>query len=340
MAATTKALVPTVPPLFKRILSVFPQDYFRYCFAYGSGVFRQGDACGSNPMIDMIFVVDDPIGFHAQNVLWNPSHYSSVKYLGHNFISKIQELWPAKVYFNTLIPVTEEGILLKYGVVKSVDLIDDLYDWDYIYLAGRLHKPVLEIGVATGELKSSLLQNLYNALHAALLILPGCFSELELYKTISALSYKGDFRMVIGENKNKVNNIVDNQAIHFRHLYRPLLNQLGNYVEVPNGEPFDQVCLQDMSSESRLYHLFQLPKTPQQALVKYWRSHGGRRKDIEDVLRDLSKSPDVGEMLSICLKGIVFKSSCLQSIKGIITAGLSKSVAYSNSKINKMLKSK
>lgn len=339
-ASVTKALVPTVPPLFRKILSLFPENYFRYCFAYGSGVYSQGKASGSNPMIDLIFAVDDSIGFHGQNMLWNPSHYSGIKHFGHTFVAGVQEKWPAKVYFNTNIPLQDEGIMLKYGVVNTADLVNDLLDWDYLYMAGRLHKPVLEIFPPVKDLKMALRQNLYSALHAALIILPEYFTERQLYATIVSLSYNGDFRMVIGENKDKVNNIVNNQIEYFRKLYRPYIKTFESYIEIPDGESADQMCVQDMDSNTRMYHLFQLPKVPQQALAKSWRRRNRNiRKDTEEILKDIARNPDVGELLAECLKDIVFSSSVQQSLKGIFTAGLKKSLAYGNSKLSKMKQS-
>jgi translocator assembly and maintenance protein 41 len=78
--------------------------------------------------------------------------------------------------------------------------------------------------------------NLTQAVRVALLTLPAEFNETELYERIAGISYKGDFRMVIGENPNKVKNIVEKQLSHFRRVYSHLLEDLPNVAVLENGQ--------------------------------------------------------------------------------------------------------
>lgn len=94
---------------------------------------------------------------------------------------------------------------MKYGVIAERDLCDDLLDWSYLYIAGRLHKPVLWLKSPDEEsTRSALKENLNNALHTSLLLLPDSFTKEELYTCVTSLSYIGDFRQYVGEDRNKV----------------------------------------------------------------------------------------------------------------------------------------
>ena len=93
------------------------------------------------------------------------------------------------------------------------DFVSDLLEWEDLYVAGRLHKPVYYLqSKFSPKVSSALTKNLRSAVLAALLILPSEFSEESLYKTITSLSYTGDVRMSFGEDRNKVSNIVDAQV--------------------------------------------------------------------------------------------------------------------------------
>lgn len=322
----------------KRILRDFPAG-MRYCFAYGSGAFKQTSELSSN-MLDLIFVVRNPNRWHRDNVRRNPTHYAQpLRLFGHKAIARLQETWGAKVYYNTLVR-TSEGRIIKYGVISEISLVEDLLDWNFLYLAGRLHKPVLTLVEAeeNSDLHTAVMQNLHSAIHAALLLLPEHFTEIEFYKTIVGLSYNGDFRMSFGEDRNKIKNIVIPQLNKFRELYSPILKFFDKYVEIPYSEDDPSMCRQDTGPSTRIHHLNQLPRTPQRMLVRSW-SQGPRVKDTEDCLRALAHDPDCGEIVDQCFRRIVWNSSVSQSLKGILTAGVYKSLKYSGAKIVKMMSS-
>lgn len=61
-----------------------------------------------------------------------------------------------------------------------------------------------QIVAAPARVSGAVKENRVSALQAALLMLPDSFSQEELFEEIVALSYRGDFRMIIGEDKAKV----------------------------------------------------------------------------------------------------------------------------------------
>jgi hypothetical protein len=113
--------------------------------------------------------------------------------------------------------------MIKYGVICTHDLVHDLEQWSSLYASGRLHKPVVQLTSPDARLTQALERNHWHALNAALLLLPARFSPRELWMTIAGLSYAGDFRMVFGENPDKVRNIVDANADGFAAIYAPLI---------------------------------------------------------------------------------------------------------------------
>ena len=240
--------------LMEQVLSHFPQRNLRYVFAYGSAVFQQhGNSPIGTNMLDFVFAVDEPKEWHKENMKRNWKHYSSLKYLGSNYVSKIQNNFGARVYYNTLVQC--ENRLIKYGVIS---LINDLLDWETLYVSGRLHKPVevLVEEASTTDLGQAIATNLQSAVHTALLLLPEEFTEEALFQTIAGLSYMGDFRMTIGENKNKVQNIVAPNVQRFRKLYEQILtNEEHLHWNRPDGF-LEQSC----SPISVYHHLNLLPK--------------------------------------------------------------------------------
>ncbi|KAI6081630.1 mitochondrial matrix Mmp37 [Hypoxylon rubiginosum] len=360
----------------------------RYAFAYGSGVFPQskgGSATeaeikaihpkapvavqkaqdGSPKMIDFIFGVSYTQHWHSLNLMQHRDHYSMLGSLGSGAVSYVQDKWGAGVYFNPY--VTVDGILIKYGVVNIDTLCRDLSEWDTMYLAGRLHKPV-KILRDDPRVRLANQINLLSALRTALLLLPPTFTEQELYATIAGISYLGDPRMAFPtENPNKVANIVNHNMLNFRRLYAPLVESL------PNVDFDDPACSkpdwidntdavlkiqQDMDPIKRGNMVRRLPKAFRSKLYfEYQKKFQIPQLDFNKMMAE-SKDEDAisfkrqqgggferriaqdePEALRKNVRGVIKKTinwpSTTQSIKSFVTAGFSRSFRYLGEKMAK-----
>ena len=371
----------------KPLLSLFPRlEEVSYAFAYGSAVFEQRLLLGNssvhqaNPnfaikkapppppertMIDLVLAVDRPLEWHRENLSLNRAHYSgAMRALGPRWIASAQQHFGAKIFYNTLVEVPgglsdldqdqnnrkdQSPQLIKYGVISTADLLNDLLDWETLYIAGRLHKPTLLLHQAAEnvDLANALQMNTASALHAALLLQAERFTEEELYLSIAGLSYSGDFRMTFGEDRNKVAKIVRPQVAAFRALYGPLLAS-DLLKDLVSWSPASGLYHQNTSPTATLWHLNLLPKTVQHGLCREWlaanttsstlRKSALERLDLDDLLRRLAFDLTYRSYLKAAIAAIVFRSSWTQSVKGLLTAGLSKSMLYSLAKVRKMVK--
>lgn len=354
----------------------------RYAFAYGSGVFTQsGSAAGSDQchpsapsaiknmqqgkgkMIDFIFGVSYSQHWHSLNLSQHRDHYSGLGSLGSYVVSQVQDAFGAGVYFNPY--VTVNGTLIKYGVVNLDTLCKDLSNWDTMYLAGRLQKPV-KILRDHPQVRLANQMNLLSAVRVALLLLPAEFSEFELYSTIAGMSYMGDIRMSLpAEDPRKVKNIVSGQMANFRRLYAPLIENLPNVVfndsRCTQGDwihdPEANVRLtQDMDPMKRGNMVSRLPASFRQKLYfQYQARYQIPRADFVKMMEDSSnKEPESFRRrqggpferriaADTGLRSEVQKSimetirwpSAVQSAKGPLTAGLGKSWRYMREKQQK-----
>ena len=357
----------------------------RYAFAYGSGVFPQtasgarkpskslphsNDAInkaqgGTGKMIDFIFGVSYTQHWHSLNLTQHRDHYSSLGSLGSSAVTKVQKRWGAGVYFNPYITVN--GVLIKYGVVNLDMLCQDLSQWDTLYLAGRLQKPV-KILRDDPRVRLANQVNLLSAVRTALLLLPENFSENDLYKTIAGISYLGDPRMDLGaENLNKVSNIVDHQLSNFRRLYAPLIENLPNVSFADsrcNSPSFmedaetNALLAQDMDPIKRGNMVRRLPKTFREKLYfQYQRKYQIPQLSFNEMMRQSSEEDStrvqrksggpferrvaneeqssLNREVSTVLRNIIRWPSYSQSIKSIFTAGFSRSWRYLSEKRQK-----
>lgn len=322
----------------------------KYAFAYGSGVFSQGKPVdASQRQVDLIFGVSYTEHWHSLNMRQNPHHYSALRYLGSGAISTIQDKFGAGVYFNPYVEI--DGIKIKYGVVNMDTMLTDLHKWSSLFVAGRLQKPVK---ILRDEPRARFVNqtNLISALRTALLLLPETFSELDLYKTIAGNSYRGDPRMMLGENPNKVNNIVNNQFLNFRNLYSPLLDVLPNVnmahssaFKLENTEIPVASMKQDMDPVTRGNMVHRLPLDFRQNLyVRYQSKLESSNLDESEFGNNLhgtlfdqqiAADPNLSDNVSKAIKSTVFGPSLGESIKGVFTAGFGRSLRYAFDKLQK-----
>jgi translocator assembly and maintenance protein 41 len=378
---------------FKEVLKAIPWQFrapIRYAFAYGSGVFPQSKASGKTPteeelraihpkaplavqraqdgtpkMIDFIFGVSHTQHWHSLNMKQHRDHYSSLASLGSGAVSYVQDKMGAGVYFNPYVVVN--GILIKYGVVQLGTLEQDLTQWDTLYLAGRLHKPV-KILRDDPKIRLANQMNLLSALRTALLLLPPDFTEEQLYGTIAGISYLGDPRMALPtENPRKVKNIVGNNMANFRRLYLPLIDTLPNvdfndagvgtknwvWDETKNlklAQDMDPVKRGNMvrrlpkAFRSRLYFQYQkklaipaedfrkmMDESKQEDSVSFKRREGGgfeRRIAQDDPV-------ELRNYIRTVIKQTVSWPATAQSLKGPLTSGIQRSWRYMKEKIDK-----
>ncbi|KAF7298938.1 Kinesin-like protein [Mycena indigotica] len=306
----------------------------RYAFAYGSGVFEQdGYPKGSDaPMLDFMFAVTHPAHFHSINMQQHPNHYTlSARVFGSSYVSKVQEVGPG-VWFNAYIPIA--GVTIKYGVTTVDNLCSDLLNWKSLYLAGRMHKP-LRIIKDDARVRLTQQVNLTSAVRAALLTLPAEFSETQLFERIAGISYLGDPRMLLpAENRNKIANIVRKQGPQFKELYHRLV------VGLPGVHwPMQlETIQQDTTPHARAAHLRKLPSN----LLAGVRSSFDRSGNVPVYEADesaywirLAGDDKLPAILGQELKGIVRSPSTVQTLKGIVSAGVGKSARYGLAKMSK-----
>mmetsp|Transcript_20861 Transcript_20861/g.29749 ORF Transcript_20861/g.29749 Transcript_20861/m.29749 type:complete len:243 (-) Transcript_20861:1460-2188(-) len=223
---------------------------------------------------------------------------------------------------------------VKYGVISKEKLLADLLNWQYLYIAGRLHKPTICIGNCDDEILDAQRKNATSALSASLLLQnlrnneqrQEVFSFSQLFFSIARISYTGDFRMTVGaEDQNKVNKLIQSPGQYGRwvDMYTETLAEfrgrgLLDITKTQNDQnSFVECNLQDLSVRKELIR--QLPKSLQ--------------KTLDTISKDNSEL--LGPTLATGLTKIVAPSARIQGVKGLLTAGLSKSIKYAAAKFSK-----
>ncbi|KAJ6585000.1 Mmp37-domain-containing protein [Mycena capillaripes] len=350
--AVSHPRLPNLPPSFGRnqllpvsnstraLLESIVEQFdapIRYAFAYGSGVFEQDGypvktSAEDSPMLDFMFAVTHPAHFHSINMQQHPSHYTlHARVLGSSYVTKVQEFGPG-VWFNAFIPMA--GVTIKYGVTTVDNLCSDLLNWRSLYLAGRMHKP-LRIIKDDARVRLTQQVNLTSAVRAALLTLPADFSETHLFERIAGISYLGDPRMMLpAENRGKVANIVRKQSPQFKELYHRLVVGLPGV----HWSAYSSSIQQDTTPHARAAHLRKLPSNLLTGVKNNFdRSSTTPAYEADDSAYWIRLAGDdkLPATLGEELRRIVRYPATVQTLKGVVSAGVGKSVRYGAAKVGK-----
>lgn len=310
--------------------------------------------------------VPDAHMWHTQNLRRHSNHYSMMAKLGGaSFVTWLQSSFGARIYFHPYVDLDISGSSrkqqIKYGVVSTSDLISDLRCWDYLYLAGRMHKPIVSVSLLNGvcldenqenenkqldadrrreEIRSAQQKNLLAAVSTSLLLIGGemskpdtssaSFNTRKLYATIASLSYTGDFRMQTGaEDPNKVAKLVETPGMLdlWERMYADTLNNLqeiGLLSMIKNS---------DSSSSSENEVEFDLCDVE---VRKHLMDHlPPRLRKYSDTIVGSSGISNGSIALRNELAKIVAPAARNQGLKGIFTAGPLKSWKYALAKFAK-----
>jgi translocator assembly and maintenance protein 41 len=217
--------------------------------------------------------------------------------------------------------------LLKYGVISTSKLKNDLKEWDSLYIAGRMQKPTSILSICDDEIiEIQEKHNLRYALSAALLLLPE--EELrrdfqlpasKVFESLAELSYIGDPRIKAGaEDPLKISKLVHSpgQLQRFQSMYRGEFTRLQSMgiLSIGNGGKNIEINTHDQGTRRAL--AARLPSKLQNQTV--------------DEKHQLSSS-----FLRQSLARIVSRPAQIQSGKGIVTAGVYKSILYAGAKLAK-----
>lgn len=317
----------------------------RYACAYGSAARRQPGGGGGG--LDLLLAVDHPAHWHNCNIARHRSHYGPIVALGGGqAVASLASRVGAGVHFNSMVPF--HGFWLKYGVMRTSDMLDDLRSWCRMYSAGRLQKPVEEL-VSDASVTEARQRSLRMALAAALLQLPQYFSREELRETLVSLSYAGDIRMTVGaEDRLKVQRIAGGSSSELDSLYAPAAASLGMPYEVQLQTNNGAMLAQDAGEDASARLLLELPYP---VLVRVAHELGMKRKgshrfvrsghvmSIADVAHEAARN-DAGALVARAIGRIVRWSSARQSVVSVLATGPVRGVRYLSGKVKRALGAK
>ena len=277
-------------------------------YGYGSGIFKQsGYTDKDKPQIDLILVVDDLKKWHLENMKKNPGDYSFTGklFFKYSSVSKLKGLTGITYLSN----IKEDGSIYKYGTIEKNDLVSYLETWNSFYLPGRFQKRILPI-IDSKEIEVANEKNRNAVLLVALLTLPMNRNKLiDVYTGICGLSYLGDTRMKFAENPRKVLNIVEGSYDSLNEIY----GKECPYFKILKDEKIE------IAREKIIKDISLLPS----GLLEYLENE----KDLQ-VVRDkiISYFTELNK-----------KESSKQTLKGLFTNGIIRSIQYASKKVMKKI---
>jgi len=271
-------------------------------YGYGSGIFKQsGYTNNDKPQIDLILVVEDLKKWHKENMKLNKKDYSMTGkvFFENAKISQLKGLTGITYVSN----IKEDGNIFKYGTIEEKDLIENLETWKSFYMAGRFQKTIYPIKESE-RLIQAISKNRENALLVSTYLQDKEeVDSKDIYVTLCSLSYLGDTRMKFAENPRKVLNIVEGSFDELNKIYN-----------VDDKVKINREKLKD--------DLRKLPKE----LLEY----------ISDSLD--SDDDIIRQKIIEYFTQLNKKESATQTIKGIYTNGISRSIDYASKKMAKRFK--
>ncbi|KAH9301152.1 hypothetical protein KI387_012735, partial [Taxus chinensis] len=240
------------------------------------------------------------------------------------------------VHFNAFVSWKDKKI--KYGVIRMHELIQDVLNWDRLYISGRLQKPV-HILIDNLDLENVNAANLQGATSAALLLLPPEFSEEDLFVKICGLSYMGDLRMFFAEDRHKVKKIVQGNISSFHALYKDQICHTAEtgLLKLPSsfGDPGAKL-VQDCSVLATRSLVSSLPP----AIRSRMGAELGEKIKVNKFGREVSEvivktRKEAANSMQRAIKSIVRVSSLRQALSGCLAAGGVNAASYLAKKVFK-----
>ena len=296
----------------KKFVSTLPETVS--VKAYGSSIaFQAGYKATEKKQVDLIVIVDDIKKFYEENLIRNKYMYGLTPRLYFKHAKEETLKKGACICYTADIKYGIDSF--KMGVIEKEDVLDDLLNWKTYYIAGRFQKEMRTIQ-KDKEIELANEVNKRNALTVALLLLDKEKPTLmDLYETICSLSYMGDSRKNFkAEDPRKIQKLASGSKEHFDKEYTAKTDLFtvskDGTIKIDQEKVFKKMA-----------------ELPQELYEKIVDAIGHKRLD--------ESLPEIRGAIVEYLTTIIKKSSMAQTVKGLKTTGLFKSLKYAFAKLEK-----